>query len=96
MSVSVGPGATQLAVMPVPASSFASTVTIASTAALDPTYAANPGFRCATIEEVTAIIRPPPPRGRRFAASRQQRKAPRVLTLNMWSKESSVVAARDG
>lgn len=42
------------------------------------------------------IIRPPPPRVNRFAASLQQRNAPLVLTLNVESQSSTDVIARDG
>ncbi|XP_039793523.1 uncharacterized protein LOC120659437 [Panicum virgatum] len=99
MSVAVGPGATQLAVMRVPLSSLAIVRTSASTAALDAVYAPYPGGRLPTTDDVTATIRPPPPpppRGRRFAASRRHRNAPRRFTASTRSKDSVAVPATVG
>ncbi|KAL5767928.1 hypothetical protein ACOSQ2_014711 [Xanthoceras sorbifolium] len=44
MSVAIGPGATQFAVIPVPFSSFANTFTIVWTAAFDAAYASYPSL----------------------------------------------------
>ncbi|CAL5076673.1 unnamed protein product [Urochloa decumbens] len=96
MSVAVAPGATQLAVMRVPLSSLAMVRTSASTAALVAVYAAYLGGRLATTDDVTATIRPPPPRGRRRAASRMHRNAPRRFTASTRSKSSVAVSATVG
>ncbi|URE08758.1 hypothetical protein MUK42_37755 [Musa troglodytarum] len=96
MGVAVAPGATPLAVMRVPLSSFASTVVITSTAAFVAAYAPNPGLSPPTPDDEKVMIRPPPPRTRRFAASRQQRNVPLAFTPNIWSKLSSVVSTIDG
>ncbi|CAM0877543.1 unnamed protein product [Alopecurus aequalis] len=96
MSVAVAPGATQFAVTRVPLSSLAIVRTIASTAALDAVYAAYPVGRDGTTDDVTATIRPPPPRGSRLAASRRHRNAPRVFTAKTRSKSAVAVSATDG
>ncbi|CAA7410361.1 unnamed protein product [Spirodela intermedia] len=68
MGVTMGPGETALAVIPVPASSLDKIL---------------PGRRESTVDEDMVIIRPPPPRTRRLAASRQQRKVPLAFTRNI-------------
>nr|CAB3448194.1 unnamed protein product [Digitaria exilis] len=92
MGVATGPGATLLAVIPVPASSLASTFVMASTAALAP----YPGRSDATLDDEKVTMRPPPPRATRRAASRQHRKAPRAFTANAASHCSGVVSAMHG
>ncbi|KVH90593.1 hypothetical protein Ccrd_007361 [Cynara cardunculus var. scolymus] len=88
ISVAIGPGATQFAVILVPFSSFARIFTIVSTAALDAAYPPNPGVRATTIDDVRQIILPPPPRFNRFAASLQHKYGPLVLTAKVLSNAS--------
>uniref|UniRef100_A0A0A9DLB2 Uncharacterized protein n=1 Tax=Arundo donax TaxID=35708 RepID=A0A0A9DLB2_ARUDO len=96
MGVATGPGATLLTVIPVPASSLASTLVIASTAAFVATYAPYPGLSDPTLDDEKVTMRPPPPRTSRFAASRQHRNAPRAFTPKVRSHCSGVVSAMDG
>uniref|UniRef100_A0A2P2JUH4 Uncharacterized protein n=1 Tax=Rhizophora mucronata TaxID=61149 RepID=A0A2P2JUH4_RHIMU len=97
MSVAIGPGATQFAVMLVPFSSFASIFVIASTAAFVAVYVgATFGLRELASTDDSIMILPPPPLFILFAASLQHKNEPLKFTLQIRSKSSREVVAMEG